>query len=286
MARQADRDLAAKLKAKVALAALRGDQSLAELARQFELDPEQIQEWKAQLEQNAEAVFAEAGFPRSEAPTLPVAGPAPRLSTLPTLATLREAPTLPHEVAVSGNVVTGLWEREARPQPEREARSQRARGTPPQPQRAAQSPQPAATGPVQMPASPRLPGDEPLRYWTRRLLGPLLTGWREKHHAARTSRELLRLYRSVAAAHPNLPRHELYRKIVMARIGGTAAAADAVLAHAAESFASWPVERPLTFRDVVHYLAVSDYLASNADVAAWTHQSLGRVVASYVPDDL
>jgi len=44
-------------KAKVALAALKGDKTLAELAQQYDLHPTQINEWKRQLNGNAEAVF-------------------------------------------------------------------------------------------------------------------------------------------------------------------------------------------------------------------------------------
>ena len=47
-----------EFKAKVALAALRGDKTLAELAEQFELHPMQISEWKTQLAESAGLVFA------------------------------------------------------------------------------------------------------------------------------------------------------------------------------------------------------------------------------------
>ena len=48
-------------KAKVALAALRGDRTLAELAEQFDVHPNQIQDWKKRLVEGAGDVFARAG---------------------------------------------------------------------------------------------------------------------------------------------------------------------------------------------------------------------------------
>ena len=44
-------------KAKVALAAIRGDKTLAELAQHFDLHPNQITQWKAQLLAGAAGVF-------------------------------------------------------------------------------------------------------------------------------------------------------------------------------------------------------------------------------------
>jgi transposase-like protein len=51
------RNHAASFKAKVALAALKGDRTLAELAEQFDVHPKQITDWKRQLSENADQLF-------------------------------------------------------------------------------------------------------------------------------------------------------------------------------------------------------------------------------------
>ena len=49
----------ASFKAKVALAAAKGDKTLAELTKQFDVYPAQISAWKQQLLQRAEELFTD-----------------------------------------------------------------------------------------------------------------------------------------------------------------------------------------------------------------------------------
>ena len=61
MSRRPRRNHAPGFKAKVALAAIKGDRTLAELAEQFDVHPNQITTWKAQLENGASDIFSPNG---------------------------------------------------------------------------------------------------------------------------------------------------------------------------------------------------------------------------------
>ena len=57
MSKRPRRNHAPAFKAKVALEALRGDQTIVELSERFQVYPNQITEWKKQLLENAAEVF-------------------------------------------------------------------------------------------------------------------------------------------------------------------------------------------------------------------------------------
>ena len=57
MTRRPCRNHTPAFKAKVALAAIKGDRTLAQLTEQFDIHPNQITSWKAQLEGGAADVF-------------------------------------------------------------------------------------------------------------------------------------------------------------------------------------------------------------------------------------
>ena len=57
MTKRKRRNHSSAFKAKVALAAVKGERTLAELAEQFDVHPNQIQDWKKRLVEGAEDVF-------------------------------------------------------------------------------------------------------------------------------------------------------------------------------------------------------------------------------------
>lgn len=61
MTKRSRRTHSAALKAKVVMAALKGDKTLAELAQQHDVHPSQITDWKQQLMECASDLFEDRG---------------------------------------------------------------------------------------------------------------------------------------------------------------------------------------------------------------------------------
>lgn len=70
MTRRKRRNHSPTFKAQVAMAALKGDKTLAELAQQFDVHPNQITDWKSQLMERAAQVFGDGAAPTSAEPDL------------------------------------------------------------------------------------------------------------------------------------------------------------------------------------------------------------------------
>ena len=72
MARRTHRTHSPAFKAKVALAALKGEKTLAELAQHYDVHPNQITAWKGQLVDAAAGVFGSSGASTDAAPAVDV----------------------------------------------------------------------------------------------------------------------------------------------------------------------------------------------------------------------
>jgi len=128
------------------------------------------------------------------------------------------------------------------------------------------------------PAPPRT--GTALQRWAAAFTAPW-KAWSERRRAAACAREVLRLDRMLARIQPWLTREERHRKVVAAYMVCEAADAGALLRCAEASFATWPVRRELTLRDVAHYLAVSELLAANGETGV--QASLKRVIDATIP---
>jgi transposase len=72
MARRIRRTHASAFKTKVALAAIKGEKTLAELAQQYDVHPNQITAWKAHLVEAASGLFGFGGTVTDPSPAIDV----------------------------------------------------------------------------------------------------------------------------------------------------------------------------------------------------------------------
>ena len=72
MSRRPRRNHTPVFKAKVALAAIKGEKTLSELAQLFDVHPNQITQWKTQLQEGACEVFGSGANPGPTTPTVDV----------------------------------------------------------------------------------------------------------------------------------------------------------------------------------------------------------------------
>ena len=82
MVKRARRTHNPAFKAKVALAAIRGEKTLAELAKQYDVHPNQITAWKGQLVEGAADVFGPSSAGIAATPAVDVKSPHAKIGEL------------------------------------------------------------------------------------------------------------------------------------------------------------------------------------------------------------
>jgi hypothetical protein len=114
----------------------------------------------------------------------------------------------------------------------------------------------------------------------------LFAGTAERHYARRASEQLLDLFRRERLDHPDLTGRALYEAVAARRLGAKPRISPAeVVRRAEESFADWPAERAVRFRDVVNYLIFDEYTHAGK-VREATKTNMGVVVARVIPEEL
>jgi hypothetical protein len=120
--------------------------------------------------------------------------------------------------------------------------------------------------------------------WVDLVSGGALRTWRECSYAKRASRRAVQVYREVELTKPELSGLTRYKEVVSRQTGLDDTAVRRILAGAESSFAAWPVERELRFRDVVQYLVISKCLADEPN-ALGTRTRLTAIIESEVPEN-
>ncbi len=131
-------------------------------------------------------------------------------------------------------------------------------------------------------------GARPLvKSWLEDTLRPFnfLTAIRERQYVKRICRECLDLYHQVERDHPTDAALTRYSTVIAKHTGGDAAAVDTIMQRVEESFAAWPVERPVNFRDVVQYLAITDYMNENP-AETGVRARVSEVVEAMIPETM
>ena len=91
-----------------------------------------------------------------------------------------------------------------------------------------------------------------------------LAGWRvsrgERAYARRQCTLLLQIYEQLRTEHSSLDGDELYARIVEHGLDCDPTAARSIVLGADRSYAQWPTERDVTFRDVATFLLMNQLL--------------------------
>ena len=107
----------------------------------------------------------------------------------------------------------------------------------------------------------------------------------ERRYAKGASQQLLELFRHEQRERPELKGRALYEAVIARRLGSNPIlSAVEIVRRAEESFAHWPTDRELKFRDVVHYHIFDEYMRQSQEVG--TRTNFGVAVAQIIPAEL
>jgi len=113
---------------------------------------------------------------------------------------------------------------------------------------------------------------------------------RERREIRRVCVDTLKLYRQIEAEMPQASNWDRYARVIEKRSGGAdPRAVLKIMRRAEESFATWPVERPLTLRDIVQYIAVTDCLRNDLAVTGVRSRAVDlalAIAADVIPESL
>jgi hypothetical protein len=116
-----------------------------------------------------------------------------------------------------------------------------------------------------------------------------LAALRERQQIRRVCVDSLRLYRQVEVEMPDSSRMERYMQVVERRTSSDPRAAAKIMRLVREGFAQWPAERPLSFRDVVQIIAVTDCLTmhvAGGDVQSRDVDFVFDIISEVIPAHL
>lgn len=112
-----------------------------------------------------------------------------------------------------------------------------------------------------------------------------LVARRERTLAKAECASLLEIVNGLRAGEPSLEGESLYARVIMQRLSCDAAKAREVLRRVDESFAQWPEQRDIRFRDVANYLIVVGIMDAHSS-AMGTRSDMEALVAAAIPKDL
>lgn len=119
-------------------------------------------------------------------------------------------------------------------------------------------------------------------HWCTDVLSNALGLFKERRFTLRTATAMLILYRQNDARLPLQPRSELFIKVICGHVGCGREDAVKLMNDARTSYASWPVQRDLTFCDIVHYVSFLEFTKVQG-LGAWMNTDLTPLIAASVP---